>query len=260
MNLYEAIAVRQSIRDFEQRSIESSLLEKIEQYQKKIVPLYPEITYQIEIINQPKQRTKKNLFQLKAPYYLRFFSEEKENALLNAGYVMEELCLYLTSKGIGTCYQGWSEKTDDKRETMSEMLTIAFGYSVPYLYRDSANSKRYSLNKICIYKEEPSKEIITILKAAALAPSSFNSQPWRFIVYKNRIHICTNKLFFSNAFLKRMQQINIGIVLSHISIAAEELWLDWEWKRIDSLHNQHFKNNEYIISFLTRTESRSAYF
>ena len=60
----------------------------------------------------------------------------------------------------------------------------------------------------------------TILEAARLAPSSMNSQPWRFVVYDNRIHIFSKK--HSAEQLKKWDEVNFGIMFANLMVAAEE--------------------------------------
>ncbi len=81
-----------------------------------------------------------------------------------------------------------------------------------------------SLAALCAFKDEPGEQVKAILRAARLAPSSFNSQPWRFVVYSDRIYIFAKKTRpFSGKESEAFKEFNIGIMLSHIMLAAEEL-------------------------------------
>jgi len=93
---------------------------------------------------------------------------------------------------------------------------------------------------------------MTILKAAALAPSSLNGQPWRFVVYNNRAHVFMQKKSTKIPAMERMRMIDIGIALNHMMITAEELWVEAELKEIDNISNQSFKNNSYITSLIIK--------
>ena len=92
--------------------------------------------------------------------------------------------------------------------------------------------------------------MLTILRAANLAPSSMNNQPWKFVVYKNRIHVFSHK---SNSFIPiitKLHTIDMGIMLNHMFLAAEELWLEAEFSQLDNISNQLFKDYKYIMSML----------
>ncbi len=253
LNLYNMIELRRSIRDFQNRQVEETIWEGFRKYQRELFALYPEIPYKIEVTCVLGGKKAGSLFSVKAPYYISLLTTEDRESYLNAGYIMEELSLYLAARGIGTCYQGML-KVKKEQENLSEVLVMAAGYPKKYLYRSQENRNRLPLSKVCVFKEEPSKEIMAILKAAAMAPSSFNSQPWRFIVYKNRIHIFMQKV--NNGIFKRnkLHLLDIGMALNHIMITAEELWVEAELKEIDNLSSHSIRNYEYITSFILKTE------
>lgn len=233
------------------KRIEDSVMQGLKKYQKEILALYPDVPYKIEITCDLEEKQKKNLFSVKAPYYISFLTTEGREALLNAGYIMEELSLYLATKGIGTCYQGLA-KVSKEQDGLKEVLVMAVGYPKKYLYREEGEAKRLPLSKVCVFKEEPSQDIMTILKAAALAPSTLNSQPWRFVVYNNRVHVFMQKFNNSVWNMQRLHLIDIGIALNHMMIAAEELWVEAEMKESENISNQSFKNNSYITSLVLK--------
>lgn len=234
------------------KPIEDPVLTGFQKYQRDMLGLFPDIPYKIEIscgLEEKKQR--KGLFTLKAPYYISFLTTGSKEALLNAGYIMEELSLYLTTRGIGTCYQGMA-KIVKEQEELQETLVMAAGYPKKYLYREASEANRLPLSKICVFKEEPSREILTILKAASLAPSAMNGQPWRFVVYSNRVHVFMQKENKVLPLVQKMHMIDIGIMLNHMMIAAEELWVEAELKESDNISSQSFKNNSYVTSLIIK--------
>ena len=50
--------------------------------------------------------------------------------------------------------------------------------------------------------------------------------------------------------MKQTNGINIGIVLSHLLIGAEELWIKASVTQVDSLAERQLKNHEYVTSVL----------
>lgn len=42
----------------------------------------------------------------------------------------------------------------------------------------------------------------------------------------------------------------MGIMLNHMFLAAEELWLEAEFSQLDNISNQLFKDYKYIMSML----------
>ena len=96
MNLYEAIFLRKSVRNYEMEPLKPALLNEIKEYYQQIEGLNPGISTEISIIDNTKGQYKRvHLLGVKAPYYLAFYSEDKDKAMLNAGYIMEQLVLFL---------------------------------------------------------------------------------------------------------------------------------------------------------------------
>lgn len=93
-------------------------------------------------------------------------------------------------------------------------MMVAFGYPEGKLYRESPLAKRLPLNELCIFKEEAGEQMKTILRAARLAPSAMNTQPWRFIVYSDRIYVFALKTRFPGKSFHAMREFSIGIMLS----------------------------------------------
>ena len=78
-----------------------------------------------------------------------------------------------------------------------------------------------------------------------------NGQPWRFVVYRSRIHIFARENLLSRvAATREMRQIDMGIVLSHLSLSAEELWMDAELTYLDQLAGRSVKGNTYVMSLM----------
>lgn len=254
MNLYEAISVRKSIREFEQREIEEKLIEKLKRFTKELQPIFLDIPNQI-LFHNAKEETplQKGKFYVKAPYYISILSENSKEGQINAGFLMEQIVLFLACQGVATCYQGKLRfLSNQKEETFNELLVIAVGYPIHYLYREENSAKRIPLAKQCHFKEEVGKPMMTILKAANLAPSAWNQQPWRFVVYGNRIHVMTRKETFLSRRMKIRYFIDIGIALAHMAIAADELWLDVDWKVLENIQNQNLKHNQYTITMIIK--------
>lgn len=254
MNMYEAIYNRKSVRDYCQDKLSEKQLNQIDKYKDEIEPLDDSIPYQIDVVDNTQGQVKlKGLWKVQAPYYLVILSEPKNGYLKNAGYVTEQMVLYLTRKGIGTCYLGASSiEGYELPAGMQRVMVVAMGMAQEKLYRDAVLAKRLPLKELCIYKEDIGEEIRNILKAARLAPSSMNSQPWRFVVYNNRLHLFARKEGWSAGLLPSFQEFNLGIVLCHLETAAEEFWLTADISAKSEVAERSFKNNQYITSVFFR--------
>ena len=99
--------------------------------------------------------------------------------------------------------------------------------------------------------ETPKEWELKVLEAARLAPSSYNGQPWRFVVYSNRIHIFSKKASVDR--FKKWDELNFGIMFAHIMIVAEELWLDLDLIRLEDISQKTFSKNQYVLSAVLKS-------
>lgn len=253
MNIYEAIFVRKTIRRFRMDGLDQVLLNNIINFAESIPMLFEGIGIEYKLL---EYKDTKNYFNgivaVKAPYYLLIYSDKAPGYQMNAGYLMQQIALYMTAKGLGSCYLGrLKAKKPVLDESLKEhIITLAFGEGEHEIYRQNEKIKRFPLQDIAIIKSEIGKNVKTMLSAARLAPSSMNSQPWRLVVYDNRIHIFCKRNIFLQGVLSELKLIDIGICLAHLVVTAEELWLNVRIVKVDNINNLSFKKNDYIISLL----------
>ena len=240
MNLYEAIFVRKSIRNYEMEPISPQLLKEICDYHKEIEGLNAGIQTEITVIdNTKKHQISLNPFGVKAPYYM-------------AIYIMEQMSLFVCSKGLGSCFVGSAKpkpgmgKLGDKKF----VIMLAFGKCKGSPYRKAAEAKRMDLKELSVYKEVPRQWMNQLLEGARLAPSSMNSQPWRFVVYDSRIHIFAKKHNMNH--LGKWEEFNFGVMFSHLMLVAEELWLEVDLIRLEDISHKNFPNNQYMLSAILK--------
>ncbi|MDD3218345.1 MAG: nitroreductase family protein [Lachnospiraceae bacterium] len=254
MNLYEAIFVRRSVRKYKMEPISSKIMEEIQGYMQEVTVLFGGIKSEMAIIDNTKgQERMMGMFSVKAPYYLAIYSEEKDKCKMNAGYIMQQMALFMCCKGLGTCFLGSNmikEKTNPAGDKKL-MVLMAFGKSRGSCIRKQAEAGRLSLQELCVYKEVPRQWMKQLLDAARLAPSSMNSQPWRFVVYDNRFHIFSKK--HSVERLGKFDELNFGIMFANIMLVAEELWLDVDLIRLEDISQKTFSNNQYVLSAILKS-------
>ena len=237
MNLFEAIFVRKSVRSYTNEGISPKVLEDILKQFDEINGLFGGVETELAIFDNRQNDYKMlSLLGIKAPYYLVLYSEEKDRAMMNAGYLMEQLSLYMYTRGIGSCFIGNPiiKKKYQYRDKKRMMVVMAFGKPKGSCYRKQAEAKRLSLDDLCVYKETPRQWMKQLLDAARMAPSSMNSQPWRFVVFDSRIHIFSKK--HPSDKLGKWDEVNFGIMFANMMTAAEEMWLDVDLIRLDELH------------------------
>lgn len=253
MNLYEAIYNRKSVRKYTDDRIPEELLNKIQSFAKKAAALNDQIRVETQIIDCTQKKPElKGLWKVEAPYYLLFYSEPLKGCERNAGFILEQVILYMVTKGIGSCYLGGSRMGVPLMDGMRRMIVVAFGYPEGKLCRESPMAKRLPLSELCVFKEEAGEQMKTVLKAARLAPSAMNTQPWRFIVYADRIYIFSRKAVMPVRMMEEMREMSIGIMMSHIMLAAEELWMELTSSVDEQFDGKAYKNGGYVATITLR--------
>jgi len=202
----EIIRKRKSIRKYETAPLDDATLEVVREQITKLKPLYPDIRYSIDIVSKTK-----GLFNIKAPHYLVFRSEEKDGVYENIGFIGQQLDLFLSGSGFGTCWLGVSKPVEKDDSADSSIICMSFGKPVGSLYRTVDEFKRKPLSEISEGTDER-------LEAAQLAPSAMNAQNWYFVAVDGKIHCYRKK---SNPLLsfiyEKMHCIDMGIALCHIA-------------------------------------------
>ena len=173
---------------------------------------------------------------------------------MNAGFLMEQLSLYLETRGRGSCFVGMAKHRDKELEAKGFVQKIILAFGMPKdlnKFRDK-EPKRMALDELCVYKEPPKAWVKEMLEAARLAPSSTNCQPWRFVVYENRIHVFSKKPLGERSMLNPFTELNFGIMLANVMVAAEEVWIDLDLIKLNNITHKSIPNNQYVISILLK--------
>lgn len=241
-DFYPIIFKRKSIRNYDLTPLNQDTLKDIKNRIHSLKPLYPEIKTDFKIISQSDVNSR---MMKKAPYYIAAFSEiidgfiPKEGYKTNIGFMLQQMDLFFSANGWGSCWQGIPKLTKDvlKSSDLEFVILMAFGRSKEMLHRNNLMEfKRKPLRKICKISDG---EVSEILEAARLAPSATNSQPWFFTGNKHLIHVHSFKPNIIRAIiLKKYIPIDMGIVLYHLKVAAEHFG-----KEPEILFDENVKSN-----------------
>jgi nitroreductase len=218
--LYTTIFKRRSIRKFDMTALPEQKLQQIKSFAESVKPLIPNIRYEYSFL---AQNDVKNLLPIKAPHYISIYSEKKDDYLMNTGFILQQVDLYLSASNIGSCWLGMAKPTKDvplTRNGMEFVIMLAFGGSKEELHRNNVlEFKRNSISEITSIKD--SEEL---LEPVRLAPSASNSQPWFFSGDLNQITVSRRKLgIIKGALFKHMNEIDIGIALCHLNLSLEHM-------------------------------------
>ena len=171
-NFYPMIFKRKSFHLFRNTGtvvISETELSDIEKAYSSFESLYPDIKTKIKIVPAEKVNFKRD-----AEYCILIYSEKKDNYLLNAGYLGEQLDLYLVSKNIGTLWFGIGKPDEKTYEGLDYVIMIAIHKidDESKFRKDMFKSKRKPLEEIW------SGETLGIAEIARFSPSACNTQPW----------------------------------------------------------------------------------
>ena len=202
----EIVRKRKSIRKYDFTQPNAAIFEKVHEQIQNATPLYPDIRYSIEITDKAN-----GLVNVKAPYYLRFGSEEKEGAYENIGFLGQQLDLFFSGSGLGSCWLGMGKTAGKEENSMPYVISMAFGNPAEPLHRDITEFKRKALAEISSGSDER-------LEAARLAPSARNKQGWHFIAGEGKLHCYREKPgALLGSFMNKLGAIDMGIALYHIA-------------------------------------------
>lgn len=201
-------------------------LKKIEDAYKNFDSLYPEIRTAIRIVPASKVNFKRD-----AEYCILIYSEKRDNYLINAGYIGQQLDLFLVENDFGSLWYGIGKPDINNFDGMDFVIMIAVHKVTDQTkYRkDMFKSKRKPLEEIW------EGEDLGIANISRFAPSACNSQPW---YVKNKDGILTvyrykkpgKRGIMPQAAVSFYNRIDIGIYLLILEVCLEKKKIGYERK------------------------------
>ncbi|MDR1002461.1 MAG: hypothetical protein LBL82_04235 [Oscillospiraceae bacterium] len=223
MTRKEAIVARRSVRNYTGEPMKEELIDEIQDFIGTIRPLDWDIRTTIEILDSEDfDQMFKGIMVPRASHYLVIRSATKEGYLENAGFIGQQIVLFMTQKEIGTCWcGGYMPRNDNTAGDLPYVVTICFGRSDNSPPRRSAEeAKRKHLHEIVFGKI--TTELLDYLEAGRLAPSAMNWQPVRYKTQGTNIYVYRKKPLFSIAKIEESQCIDVGTAMANIYVAANE--------------------------------------
>jgi len=213
--LKETIYHRKSHRKYSKEPVSLEMIEKIKAFFGEVKPLYDGIRVRLEIVDRKNVRS---LMPWITEKVVAIFSEEAEGYLENAGFVLQQVDLYIQSLGLGSCWIGMASVNTETESSIGEglkfVILLAFGNTAENFRSSDEDFKRKPLDEISSSQDER-------LIPARLAPSSINSQPWYFVKEGEKFHTYQLSLVRTKN-LTKMNRIDVGIALSHMYVAYPE--------------------------------------
>ena len=222
MNINANIVRRVSVRDYSGELLSQDIIDSIKKHIGALKPIDDGIRVKISLLPREEfvARFSERLAH-EAPYYFVLSSEDKPGFQINAGFIMEQLVIYLTALDLGTCYLG-SVKPQKDSDSLKHVICLAFGRPKNPMFRISAEQFKRKASESLYSGEITEISMMRLIEAARLAPSAINLQPCRYVVEGNTIHVYRKKPFLGIKMLDGIQRVDTGIALSHILMQARE--------------------------------------
>lgn len=280
-SIVEIIQRRYSCRKYEIQLLDNKTKRFLKEFLQgdSTSPLEGETRFELIEMSELNPKVKRQLgtygFIQGAQNFVVGATKKSEHDLENFGYIMEELVLYATDLGLGTCWVGGTLNrsrfaaqiniTDD--EVVPAITPVGYAAKsqskVDRVARWAARSKNRHPWQTLFFEvdcdhpltRERADQYETPLEMIRLAPSASNRQPWR-IIKENDTHtyhfFIIRKRSWYSRFLSwpDFPRVDLGIAICHFNLTAQELGLkgDWDFLRPSITIPPHL---EYYISWIS---------
>ncbi len=240
---YEAIKIRHSRRSYTGEPISRESLERMNKICEDFRPFSG---VRSVLVNSPPD----NVFRgavgsygkiKKAPAYIAFIGrEDLQDVQVKTGYTGEGIILEATALGLATCWVGglFSKELVKKHIKIQEDEVVKAVSALGYAQEKKAVEERTMVFFLQAHKRKPLHVIadmsvdwpdwaFTALKAARLAPSAINRQPWIFSLEGEEVVISVDSPQNVKAHPKKL---DCGIAMLHFEIGALKAGVQGRWE------------------------------
>ncbi len=216
MQLTEWIPRRRSVRNYLPDAVAPEVLAELTAFIAGLAPLVPGARVESRILPASACSF---LQKWATPHVLAIFAEDTEDAMLNVGFLYQQVDLWLQAQGLGSCWVGLGRMKDASAipEGMTLAVLMPFGHpnGVP-LRIGPADFNRKALENI---SDTPDAR----LEPARIAPSATNSQPWAFTHVGDAVRVWREKPgIIRQRTVGRWSPLDVGIALAHLALSAGE--------------------------------------
>ncbi len=203
-----------------------------------------------------------------------------ERNLEDFGYCMEELILFATDLGLGTCWLGgtFSKSAFAARirlqpeEVMPAVAAVGYIAErrslVDRVIRRSAKGDRRRPWEHLFFDEQFGRPLsrqdagayAEPLEMVRLGPSASNKQPWRIVRQGNAWHFYLQRTpgylqgWDKHFVVADLQRVDLGIALCHFELTAREVGLSGHWVLADPALELPDDQTEYTATWMEGTK------
>ena len=255
-DLYEAILARRSVRRYEKRPLDEATLAQVREIVSGVKPLIPENQFEVlvrdEVVGEDLVTVLGGYGRFYTPpHSLAPYMLGEEHVLEDLGYRTEQIAVRLAALGIGSCYIGALKREDEVRVRFGLpkgariAAFLVFGRPAvavggrtfnTLMRRGLGGHRRLPVERIFFQgafdnPAVPPAEIFPLIKAARVAPSGVNAQPWRFLWCDGRLYlfVTRNNPKYTMAGSQEYRLHDGGICIANVTLAMEALGMEGQW-------------------------------
>ena len=241
----ETVKKRHSVRSYLERPLSESQKEQIQQYITTLQnPFSKEVSFHLLENNPSASGEKLGTYGVikNASHFVGASVAPDELGLEALGYSFEQLILYLTALGFGTCWLGGTFDRSSFSAAMNLKKGDLFPAISPIGYSQEKRRVMDSMARFLaksdqrlpwgtlFFKDDFSHALTQNeagtyafpLEMLRLAPSAANKQPWRVVQDGSTYHFYEMRSTKDNKLGIDIQRTDLGIAACHFHLAAQE--------------------------------------
>lgn len=220
MNIQEAMEQRHSVRQYEERPMETDAVERL---QAEIADINKVSGLHVQLIlNEPKA------FDSTMAHYGKFTGVTNYIAMIGrksdkldetCGYYGERLVLLAQMLGLNTCWVGLTFRKIPEVMQIGDGEKLAIVIAIGYGKTQGVQHKSRDISKVSNLTPDSPAWFRNGMKAVMLAPTAVNQQKFTFTQNENKVRVKAGMGFFS--------RVDLGIVKYHFEAGAGKENFEW---------------------------------
>ena len=254
---------RKSTRDFKKKDIDNKSLNRLLEILKEIEEEAGNKHFNF-VLFQDGNNVSKLLdgiagysgVMIKSPHYIGIkLKEVTKESLIVASYYSEKMIGRFSQLNLGSCWVDVKNVDEDIKSVAFGDENKDIGYVIAIGYPKAKNpflqepiSERDSVENIVFKEELGSKISFEELASRGLddlfyyiryAPSSYNKQPWKFVLKKDKVTLYLEVLEEG-----KVNFMDAGIIMYYFEALASTIGINGKWSLIDA-PDEEYNNNSY---------------
>lgn len=254
---------RKSIREFRNKKVETEKIKTIRSYIRSLEEDNGSFSFRLYengdyIYEQLKGIGGYSGLMIESPHYIALEeTRDERNALIYGAYQMEKLITKLNQLGLETCWVSVDTIKDEFKEIVFGEHTGNIDYMIAVGYGKRKNpfakeitSSRLGVDEI-VYSErigeKPEDQQLEhrglgdLFYYVRFAPSKWNSQPWRFLLKKDRVILLIR---YKDDYSQHL--VEAGIVMYYFRELSRTIGIENEWEFLEGNQVGEDATYEYI--------------